>query len=142
MIRIGKSYMGYQKVKQGDFASGTKQFNYVCPPEALLEFVRYATCRGGFESMAVDIFETVDGRYLVNKLQPSFGVHVEDGVPMKEGKPGRFLFDDTTRTWRFEEGLFCQNKLCNLRVMTLLEQLDSSLIGHNGPAESDRFDEV
>jgi hypothetical protein len=142
MIRIGKSYMGYQKVKRADSANRTKQFNAVCPPEALLEFVRDVTGRGGFKSMTVDVFETAEGRYLVNELQTTFDLHVEDGLSMKEGKPGRFLFDDATRTWCFEEGLFCQNELCNLRVMTLLEQLDSALRGHNNPAESDRLDEV
>ncbi len=142
MIRIGGSYMGYQKAKRGDVTSGAKQFNDACPPEPLLEFVRGVTCRGGFQSMAVDVFETEDGRYLVNELQTTFGLHVEDGLPMKEGKPGRFLFDSATHTWRFEEGLFCQNKLCNLRVQTLMEQLNGALADHNGRAESDRLDDV
>jgi glutathione synthase/RimK-type ligase-like ATP-grasp enzyme len=142
MIRIGASYMGYQKVKRGNFASGARQFKYVCPPDALLEFVRRVTCRGGFQSMAVDIFETEDGRYLVNEFQTTFGLHVEDGLPMKEGPPGRFLFDNETHAWRFEAGLFCQNKLCNLRVQTLMEQLKGGLEGHNTTAESDRFDDV
>ncbi len=92
--------------------------------------------------MAVDVFETTDGRYLVNELQTTFGLHVEDGLPVKEGKPGRFLFDDTTRTWCFEEGQFCQNELCNLRVLTLLEQMDSSLLGQHNPAKSGGLDEV
>ncbi|MCP4453460.1 MAG: hypothetical protein GY809_18530 [Planctomycetes bacterium] len=139
MIRIGESYMGYEKIKRGDFASGAKQLNYACPPEALLEFVRRVTCRGGFKSMAVDIFESEDGHYLVNELQTTFDLHVEDGLPMKEGKPGRFLFDTATRAWRFEEGLFCQNKLCNLRVEALMDQLNGGLPGHNTSAESDRF---
>lgn len=142
MIRMGKSYMGYQKIKQGDFTSGAKEFNHACPPEALLEFVRHVTEQGGFKSMAVDVFETTDGRYLVNELQTTFGLHVEDGLPVKEGKPGRFLFDDTTRTWCFEEGQFCQNELCNLRVLTLLEQMDSSLLGQHNPAKSGGLDEV
>jgi hypothetical protein len=142
MIRIGKSYMGYQKIKQDGFASSTKQFNTVRPPEALLEFVRAVTGRGGFESIALDVFETEDGRYLVNELQTTFDLHVEGGLPMKEGKPGRFLFDGETRTWCFEEGLFCENELCDLRVMTLLEQLDSSLMGHKNSGESDRINEV
>ncbi len=142
MIRIGGSYMGYPKAKRGDVTGGAKQCNYACPPEALLEFVRAATCRGSFQSMAMDVFETEDGRYLVNELQTTFGLHVEDGLPMKEGKPGRFLFDSATHTWRFEEGLFCRNKLCNLRVQTLMEQFDDALTGDDSRAEGDRLDDV
>ncbi len=142
VIRIGDSYMGYQKIKRGEFASGSKRYNYVCPPSALLEFVRSLTQGAGFKSMAVDVFEAQDGRYLVNELQTTFGLHVDDGLPMKEGKPGRMLFDDSSGTWHFEEGLFCQNKLCNLRVQTLLKQIGGTQSHANDTLESEACDEI
>lgn len=131
MIRIGDSYMGYQRSHCSGSMKDAKPFTCACPPEALLQFVRRVTCQGGFKSMAMDIFETEDGHYFVNKLKTTFGLPVKDGLPMKEGNPGRFLFDDAANTWRFEEGMFCQNQLCNLRVLTVLKQL-----------EGDRLDEV
>jgi len=142
VIRIGESYMGYQKVNCGDVSSGSKQFKVLRPPDTLLDFVRTVTERGGFRSMAVDVFETTDGQYLVNELQTTFGLHVENGLPMGEGEHGRMLFDEGTRTWLFEEGEFCQNNLCNLRVQTLLEQLDGSLAEKDGHTESDNLNEV
>jgi len=40
-----------------------------------------------------------------------------------DNKPGRMLYYTETDSWEFEAGNFCQNHLCNLRVMTLLENL-------------------
>ena len=123
MIRIGDSYLGYQKVRHGDFHSGSHRFQYGVPPSDLLDFVRGVTDQGRFRSMALDCFVTEDGRYLVNELQTTFGLHVTDGLPMQDGRPGRMLRDETSGQWRFEEGNFCRNKLCNLRVLDLLGQM-------------------
>ena len=46
---------------------------------------------------------------------------------MVEGKAGRFEYDRAGQAWRFLEGNFCRNQLCNLRVRDLLQQLDVSL---------------
>ena len=140
IIRIGESYMGYQKLKQGDFASGSHQFAYGSPPTALLNFVRDVTEKGGFNSMAVDVFVLPDDRFLVFELQTTFGLQVDEGLPMKDGRPGRFLYDTNTGTWRFDEGKFCRNMLCNLRVETLLKQLGVSL-PQDKPAEDTLFRE-
>jgi glutathione synthase/RimK-type ligase-like ATP-grasp enzyme len=123
MIRIGESYFGYQKVRKGDFHSGSHAFRYGRPPTDLLRLTQAVTDTGGFLSMALDCFVTSDGRALVNEMQTTFGLHVTDGLPMEGGRPGRLVYDPVLDDWRFEEGLFCRNKLCNLRVQTLVDQL-------------------
>ena len=127
MIRIGDSYMGYQKLQKGDYHSGSHAYAYGAPPTDLLDWVKAITDRGGFRSMALDIFVTPGGQYLVNELQTTFKIHVKEGLPLKDGKPGRFVYDQTGQTWRFIEGNFCRNQLCNLRVQDLLQQLNVSL---------------
>jgi glutathione synthase/RimK-type ligase-like ATP-grasp enzyme len=123
MIRIGDSFMGYQKLQKGDFHSGSHSFEYGPLPADLLDWVKGITDRGHFRSMALDVFVTPDRTFLVNELQTTFGLHVDDGLPMVDGKPGRYCYDPITTTWQFEEGNFCRNKLCNLRVEALLKQL-------------------
>lgn len=43
------------------------------------------------------------------------------------GKPGRYLYDHNTRSWSFEEGIFCQNASCNLRVADLVRILGAKV---------------
>ncbi len=76
--------------------------------------------------MALDCFVTSDGGCLVNEMQTTFGLHVSDGLPMEGGRPGRLVYDPAVDDWQFEEGLFCRNKLCNLRVQTLVEKLQAA----------------
>jgi hypothetical protein len=76
--------------------------------------------------MSLDVFETKDGRFLVNELHPVWGVE-EPSEMYVEGRPGRFVYEEATRSWRFEEGVFCQNASCNLRIHTLLELLGRPL---------------
>ncbi|MCF7974313.1 MAG: hypothetical protein K9N55_10900 [Phycisphaerae bacterium] len=142
VIRIGQSYIGSQKIRLGDIVGESKQLEPGWPPDALLEFVKTVTDCGGFKSVVLDIFETQDGRYLVNDLKTAFGPEVEDSLPMAGTKPGRFVFDDTLRTWRFEEGLFCQNRLCNLYVQTLLEQLGAASSHQDSQADGGSLDEI
>jgi hypothetical protein len=122
MIRMGESYMGFQKLRRGQFHSGSHEFLYQRPPERLLNWVRETTDKGSFRSMALDIFVREDGDYLVNELQTTFALHADEGIPMVDGETGRFLYDEDAATWRFEPGNFCRNKLCNLRVEALLQQ--------------------
>jgi glutathione synthase/RimK-type ligase-like ATP-grasp enzyme len=125
MIRIGESYFGYQKVRKGDFHSGSHVFRYGRPPTDLLRLTQAVTDQGGFLSMALDCFVTSDGRCLVNEMQTTFGLHVTDGLPMVEGRRGRLLYDRAQDDWRFEPGDFCRNRLCNLRVETLVKILQA-----------------
>ena len=125
MIRLGDSYFGYEKLKDGDFHSGSHAWRYGRPSARLLDFVRYVTDQGPFTSMAVDVFVTPDGRLLVNELQALFGVD-DPSEPqcVIDGKAGRMLWDEATGSWQFQEGSFCDNSCCDLRVKILLEQLD------------------
>jgi len=113
VVRIGESYFGHQKVKQGEKASGGKGIIYIPPPDALLDFVRELCETNNFRSMAVDLFEDGRGGYLVNELQTVFG-HVQDHICEMNGQPGRFFKHDGG--WHFEAGRFNENLSYNLRL--------------------------
>lgn len=123
-VRIGESFFAYQKVKVGDFASGSHAFRFETPPNALLDFVKQITDKANFMSMNLDIFEPSRGKFLVNELQALFGAMTPKEQCVINGKPGRMLYDESKKKWRFEEGTFCENQLCNLRVQYLLEAID------------------
>lgn len=112
VVKIGESYFGHQKVKQGDKASGTKGINYVSPSDELLNFVREICEKNKFNTMAIDLFENPHGHYLVNEMQCIFG-HVQQYICEKEGKPGRFIYKNN---WVFEEGMFNTNLSYDLRL--------------------------
>jgi hypothetical protein len=122
IIRIGDSYFGYEKIRVGDFHSGTGLWRYIEPPENLLNLTREITDRGGFTSMSVDILVDATGKFYVNELQGVFGM-LKDYACMVDGKTGRMLRDAATGRWRFDEGDFCRNRMCNLRVEVVLEML-------------------
>jgi len=127
MIRIGDSFFGYEKLKVGDFHSGSHKWRYSRPPSYLLDLSKKITDQGGFLSMDLDIFITPDGRCLINELQPLFGMGNPYEMCVVDGSPGRMIFNQKDGTWVFEKGNFCQNNLCNLRVETLLNILDSQM---------------
>ncbi len=122
MIRIGESYFGHQKLLDGDFHSGSGKVGWYDPPRALLDFIRELTDNAGYTAMNVDIFETPDGRLVVNEIQSHFAAQVESQMYI-DGKPGRYLYDYSNGKWLFEGGVFCRNSCCDLRVMALLDQL-------------------
>lgn len=124
MIRVGDSYFGYEKVRVGDFHSGSHAWNYAEPPSDLLDTVKTITDTGGFLSMDLDIFVTPDRRYLVNEMQTVFGMGNPYEMCVVGNRPGRMVLDPETGSWRFEAGSFCQNHMCNLRVETLLALLE------------------
>jgi len=95
IIKIGDSYFGHQKLLHGNFASGSNRVGWVDPPKEILLLAKDICEKGHFYSMAVDIFETKDGRFLINELQSIFGSY---------GKPGRYIFNDDK--FIFEEGYF------------------------------------
>ncbi|MBN1472265.1 MAG: hypothetical protein JW925_10830 [Syntrophaceae bacterium] len=117
VVRIGDSYFGHQKVKQGDKASGTKGIDYIAPPEELLDFVENICAKFNFNSMAIDLFEDGKGGYLINEMQCIFG-HVQAFICEKDGKPGRFKKENGT--WQFEEGMFNNNLSYDLRLENVL----------------------
>ena len=125
MIRIGDSYFGYEKIRKGDFHSGSHLWNYDRPPSDLLDLLHDLTEKGGFTSMDVDVLVGGDGRLYVTELQSVFGMGHPYEMCVVDGEPGRMLRDPTTAEWRFEAGSFCQNDLWNLRVAYLVDQLCS-----------------
>lgn len=123
MIRIGDSYFGYEKLKVGDFHSGTAKWRYVRPPDYLLDLARDITNRGLFSSMSIDILLNSQGTPFVTELQGMFGM-LNDFACQVDGQSGRMVKKDLA--WTFEPGDFCRNRMCNIRVITLLSQLNSS----------------
>lgn len=126
VIRIANSYFAYEKLKVGDFHSGSHAWQYSRPKLDLLRFFRDITEKANFSSMDFDIFETKDGKYLVSEMQTVFGMGYPYEMCVVEGKPGRMVYQITTDSWRFEEGNFCQNYLCNQRVLALLDLLENN----------------
>lgn len=122
MVCIDGSYFGHQKLKEGDFHSGSKKIGWFSPPDRLLNFVRHIMEKGNFSSMCLDVFETTDGRYLVNELQALFGQST-DFQMLVNGKPGRYIYNKISESWEFDEGDFCRNSCCNLRLLALIEKL-------------------
>ena len=122
IIRIGDSYLGHEKVAKGDFNSGSGRVGWFAPPRQALDLIHAVTEAGGFRSMDMDVFETRDGRFLINELQSVFGAF--DTAQMYiDGVPGRYR--RVGGEYVFEEGRFCKNACCNLRIEDLLEMLRS-----------------
>jgi glutathione synthase/RimK-type ligase-like ATP-grasp enzyme len=130
--KIGDSFFGTQKLRRGDFHSGTGVDVWFDPPHKLLDFVRQISIIGKFESMGFDIFETKDGTYLINELQAIFGTNRPYEM-LINGDPGRYIYNCDENIWIFEKGIFCQNKCCTLRVARLLQLLgfEVSIPVHN-----------
>lgn len=120
MVRIGDAFLCRLKAKVGDFHSGSGLVSWARPSERLLEFAREVTERGGFRSMDVDIFETTDGRLLVNELQAVFGPIRESNLERGSEHRGRWHFDRSAGTWTFEAGDFYRNACANERVLDAL----------------------
>ena len=124
IVKIGNTYSGYQKLLKGQFASGSKRSGWVKPPEELLYMVRDICDKGNFDCMAVDIFETTEGEYLVNELQTIFGTHLPYQMKI-DGKPCRYVYDNGT--FIFEEGEFHQFASNLLRVKRFVEILQNEV---------------
>jgi len=120
MIRIGDSYFGHEKGKAGKFHSGSGVVGWYDPPRAALDLLHIITETGGFRSMAMDVFERPDGHLLVNELQSVFGA-IDTAQMYINGVPGRYRRTDAG--YQFEEGRFCRNACCNLRITDLLSLL-------------------
>lgn len=103
ILKIGDSYFGHQKLLNGEFASGSGKVGWVAPPKQLLEMTRELCSKGGFRCMDVDIFETKDGKFVVNELQASFGSYLDYQMCI-DGIHGRYK--DINGEFIFEEGNF------------------------------------
>ena len=120
IIKVGKSYFGHQKLAKNGFCSGSDLVGWVEPPKELLFLAKEICEKGMFDSMAIDIFETTDNKYLVNELQSIFGSYLESQMYINN-IPGRFVFKDND--FVFEEGIFNRHGSHLLRVEDFLEKL-------------------
>ena len=115
-VKIGESFFAYKKLKIGDKASGSKQFEYGEPPLELLDFARNLCQKYNFNFMAVDLFY-VNGNIYVNELQTIFG-HKNPFICKVNGETGRYLYRNDK--WIFESGDFNMNESYNLRLSYIL----------------------
>jgi len=122
MVRIGDSFFGHPKSRGANgMHSGSGRCEWRTPPHAMLDLLRRVTDTGNFRSMDVDLFVTPGGDLLVNECQTVFGCSVATTQMIVDGKEGRYLWKDGA--WVFDEGGYCRNHLCNLRIEFLLKML-------------------
>ena len=117
-VRIGDSFFAHKKIVSNGKASGSLEKEYGNPPTKLLNFVRQLTDSFGFTSVAVDVFEPVEGQYLINEIQCIFG-QSDPYQMIINGNPGRYLFKKGE--WFFEKGDFNTNASYDLRLKTAIE---------------------
>ncbi len=120
IIKIGDSYFGHQKLLKGLYASGSGRVGRMPPPRYLLDMVRDVCERGNFYSMAMDIFESIDGEYYINELQSMFGSYNDSQMTL-DGVPGRYVYENDE--YKFERGYFNVFGSCLLRVKHFYEIL-------------------
>lgn len=119
-VLIGDSFFGHKKLRTwGEKISGTSAVSWDIPDERLLNFVKDVCDKGNFTSMAVDIFEDLQGNFFVNELQCYFGSKNQHQM-IKDGIPGRFIKKD--EGWVFQEGTFNTNNSFDLRVKYLIDK--------------------
>jgi len=122
IVRVGDSFLCRRKERLGDFHSGSGLVGWARPSREVLDLARKITDLGGFRSMALDFFETTDGRLLVNELQAVFGEIRESNLERGAEFRGRWIFDQGTEEWNFETGDFYRNACANLRVLDAMER--------------------
>lgn len=120
IIKIGESYFGHQKLEKNGLHSGSGEVGWETPSKELLNLVKEVCEIGDFSSMAVDVFEDIEGKYFVNELQTIFGSYNSSQMYVN-GNPGRYKYINDN--WEFQEGYFNQNYSCNLRVKDFLKKL-------------------
>lgn len=122
MVRIGDSFFGYRKERgPSGLHSASHDWSWLDPGPRLLDLLRQVTNAGGFTSMDVDVFQTLDDQLFISELQTVFGCWTPD-IQMKiDNVAGRYRFEHGN--WQFEPGIFCANQMCNLRIKYLLAHL-------------------
>lgn len=121
-VRIGDSFFAHKKMVKGEKASGSLIKGYENPPFPLLDFVMRVTDKRHFLSQSVDIFESADGRYLVNEMQCTFG-QSDPYQMLVDGVPGRYRLLDGA--WVFEPGDFNRHYSYLLRLEHFIDILNN-----------------
>jgi hypothetical protein len=127
LVRIGDAYFGHPKGRRGSFHSGSGRVEWDVPEARHLDLLHSVTELGGFRSMDVDVFETADGRLLVNELQAVFGASTSIDQLRVDGTPGRMVRAE--EGWRFEPGDFARNACSNARILDALDRWPQNAIG-------------
>lgn len=122
IIKIGESYFGHQKLLKGDFASGSDRVGWVEPPKELLFLIKSLCETGNFDSMAMDVLESIDGKFYINEIQSLFGSYLPYQMRVND-IPGRFVFNETD--FVFEAGEFNRLGSNLLRVEDFIKKLKS-----------------
>ncbi len=122
IIKIDNFYFGRKKLLKGNFASGSDLAGFDNPPKDLLLLTKKICDLGNFNSMAADIFETEDNRFLVNELQSIFGCKNPYQMCI-DGKPGRYILEG--EKFVFEKGKFNIYDIYTMRVKHFIKLLKS-----------------
>jgi len=123
IIKIDDSYFGHQKLLKGDFASGSDRVGWVEPPHELLFLIKDLCEKGNFDSMAMDVLESLDGKFYINEIQSLFGSFLPYQMQIK-GIPGRFVLNNNK--FVFEEGVFNKFGSNLLRVEDFIKKLSQN----------------
>jgi hypothetical protein len=120
MIRIGDTYIAIDKVRKGDFHSGSGTMKWANPERYYLDMTKKITDKGNFQSMNVDFFIATDGRIVVNELHTLFHGPV---IHTPEHK-GAYKYDASKDEWIFMEGNYYRNYCCNLRMLNVADMIN------------------
>lgn len=113
IIKIGNNYAGYQKLLDGEFASGSGMAGWIKPPMQLLELVKNITEKHNFYSVSIDVFETKDRQFLINEIQSIFGSYLSYQMKIDEIK-GIYKYENNE--FVFYEGEYHQDSSNRLRI--------------------------
>ena len=120
-VRIGDSFFAHKKLLHRGKASGSLKKGYENPPLELLDFIRDFTDQHNFYSVAIDLFESGIGDYLINEVQCIFG-QSDSFQMLVNGEKGRYTYIEGM--WRFEQGDFNLNGSYDLRLQHAISLLD------------------
>lgn len=123
IVKLHDSYFGHKKlIGENNMASGSMLVGWEDPPKQLLHMVKDFSDSAEFTTVALDIFETQDGHYYVNEIQPIIGAIAPSQMYIND-IPGRYQF--INEEFVFEQGEFCKNQCWDLRIEAFISQLES-----------------
>jgi hypothetical protein len=124
MIRIGDTYIAIDKVRKGDFHSGSGTMKWANSERYFLDMIKKITDKGNFKSMNVDFFIAKDGRILVNELHTVFHGPTIHTVENK----GIHTYDAVKDEWNYTPGNQYRNYCCNLRMLEVADMINETNI--------------
>jgi glutathione synthase/RimK-type ligase-like ATP-grasp enzyme len=120
VIKLGDSWFGHEKTKTSNqtFHSGSGHSEWTPPSEKLLDFCNEIVNRHEINCSCFDIFETLNGEFLVNEIQTWFGSYNPSQMYVN-GVPGRYIKKEGE--WIFETGLYNVNGGANIRLAEFIK---------------------